>query len=223
MQWVPLESNPDVLTSFLEKLGVDGDAAFADVYSIDLLEFVPRPVLALVLLYPLTPQTGRAGDRRVLVQDQVPEGLFFCKQTIGNACGTIGVLHAVANNRHALSIRPGSFFDEYLDECASLDPATRAQRLESNKALGDAHAETARQGQTEAPREDEDVDLHFVCFVHCAGKLLELDGRQAGPIDRGSTSPATLLEDACAAVKLHYMDANPGEMRFTMLALASKT
>ena len=25
-------------------------------------------------------------------------GVFFMKQTIGNACGTIGIIHSIANN-----------------------------------------------------------------------------------------------------------------------------
>lgn len=33
-----------------------------------------------------------------------PKEAYFMKQTVGNACGTIGVLHAVANNMDTLSI-----------------------------------------------------------------------------------------------------------------------
>ena len=34
----------------------------------------------------------------------VPEGIYFMKQTIGNACGTIGALHAIANTQDKVSI-----------------------------------------------------------------------------------------------------------------------
>ena len=34
----------------------------------------------------------------------LPEGVYFMKQTIGNACGTIGALHAIANNQDKLLI-----------------------------------------------------------------------------------------------------------------------
>ena len=34
-------------------------------------------------------------------QDISPD-VFFIKQTIGNACGTIGLIHAVANNKQHL-------------------------------------------------------------------------------------------------------------------------
>ena len=33
-----------------------------------------------------------------------PTGVYFMRQTIGNACGTIGALHAIANNREQVAI-----------------------------------------------------------------------------------------------------------------------
>lgn len=44
------------------------------------------------------------------------------------------------------------------------------------------------------------------------GVLYELDGRKEGPVPHGSTSSATLLQDACAVVK-QFMDRDPGELR----------
>lgn len=41
-------------------------------------------------------------------QQEVSPDVYFIKQTIGNACGTIGLIHAVANNQAHLE------FGEYL-------------------------------------------------------------------------------------------------------------
>lgn len=42
----------------------------------------------------------------------MPNGVYFMKQTIGNACGTIGTLHAIANTQDKVTI--GETFLSYL-------------------------------------------------------------------------------------------------------------
>lgn len=54
---------------------------------------------ALDLVYPLAEDARLKGEGYV-----VPEGVYFMKQTIGNACGTIGALHAIANTQDKVSI-----------------------------------------------------------------------------------------------------------------------
>lgn len=42
---------------------------------------------------------------------QVSPDIYFIKQTIGNACGTIGLIHAVANNKAQLDF--GEFVNHH--------------------------------------------------------------------------------------------------------------
>lgn len=61
------ENNPEVMTRLATKLGLSPKLQFYDIYSFDepeLLAFIPRPVLALLVIIPLTPGVGRRPQRR---------------------------------------------------------------------------------------------------------------------------------------------------------------
>jgi ubiquitin carboxyl-terminal hydrolase L3 len=47
--WAPLESNPDVVTSFAKKLGLDESLSYIDIYSTEewALDMIPKPVYAV--------------------------------------------------------------------------------------------------------------------------------------------------------------------------------
>jgi ubiquitin carboxyl-terminal hydrolase L3 len=103
IHFIPLESNPDVFTELIHSLGVSKSLCFQDVLSLDdpdLLAFLPRPALALVLVFPTTV----AYRDRVSQIFEAPssgteeeEDVVYFKQTINNACGLYALLHAVCN------------------------------------------------------------------------------------------------------------------------------
>lgn len=105
--FIPLESNPDVFTELIHKLGVSQSLGFQDVLSLDdpeLLAFLPRPAYALVLVFPTT----EAYEKRVKEEDSElgeydgswgSEVVVFFEQTINNACGLYALLHAVCNGK----------------------------------------------------------------------------------------------------------------------------
>lgn len=263
--WLPLESNPDVMNVYLQKLGCPtASTSFVDVLSTDdwALEMVPSPVKSVVLLFPIKKHTEEARHEHAAVaaEQSVPGSLFFTKQvragpccaawltswympggscpapcpqhshlrvclplpqTIPNACGTIGLLHAVGNNCTVfggdIKLTPGSFFAKYFGETGvDATPEARASALEADNTLEESHAEAASAGQTTA---SADVDTHFVAFVCKGGKLWELDGRRAGPVDWGTCTEDELLEKAAGIIKAEYIEKDPEEMRFAMTAL----
>ncbi|KAJ3366121.1 Ubiquitin carboxyl-terminal hydrolase isozyme L3 [Allomyces arbusculus] len=220
--WVPLESNPETdlqnlfTCKFVTKLGVPQDWAFCDVFGLDpeLLAMVP-PAIAVILLFPITEKYEayrKSEDQRLLASPPtVPGSAYFLKQTIGNACGTIAVLHSVLNNADLLPLA-GTPLGQILTTTKTMTPQERANALEHNTAL-------AQLGQTAAPSADADVDLHFVAFVGVEGQLLELDGRRPFPIPHGPLGDQSLLENVARVVR-EFIQRDPDNLQFNLIALA---
>jgi Ubiquitin carboxyl-terminal hydrolase, family 1 len=275
----------------------------------ELLAMVPKLVKAVLMLFPITDATEAAKDaeeERVKANGQtVAPGLWYSRQTVSNACGTVAMLHAYANNP---DVEPaaGSFLGRFLEATKDMTPDERARFLEHPEEgepdIEEAHQEAAQEGQSAPPPEDEQVPprshavhaaawhdfricsctagscghharhacsrptacaamhasdhthqssgactgvtgclcqtsslrsvrwsckrcaavqvlLHYVCFVHKDGDLYELDGRKTTPINHGSTTPDSLLQDSCKVVQ-QYVEAT-GSIRFTLIALAA--
>ncbi|XP_036396707.1 ubiquitin carboxyl-terminal hydrolase isozyme L3 [Megalops cyprinoides] len=224
-RWLPLEANPDVMNQFLRQLGLQPTWQFGDVYGMDpeILSMVPRPVCAVLLLFPVTEKYESfrlEEEAKIKSQGQeVSPEVYFMRQTIGNACGTIGLIHAVANNQGRLDFDPDSALKTFLMQSSSLSPEEKAAFLEKDESIRVTHESSAQEGQTEAPSLDEKVDLHFIAFVNVGGNLYELDGRKPFPIAHGKTTEETFLEDATAVCQ-KFMARDPEELRFTVVALS---
>lgn len=226
-RWIPLESNPEVLNKWSSQAGlVPSVAEFGDVYGLDeeLLALVPQPVKAVVLLFPVSAETEakrEEEDEKIEKggQHAIEPEVLWIKQTISNACGTIGLLHALANAN--VPFMPDSPLAKFVGECRKITPYERAKLLETTSLFADIHAEAATAGQTEVP-DDLDTDLHFTCFVESAhsegtvSRVIELDGRRKGPVDRGQCT--NLLNDAARIVKDVYLTEGAG-MNFNMMYL----
>ena len=74
------------------------------------------------------------------------------KQSISNACGTIAVLHALANNINNVEIENGSTLDKFFEATKSLFPKERDEILQQEVGIANAHRETAAGGQTKVSR-----------------------------------------------------------------------
>ncbi|KAK4112312.1 cysteine proteinase [Canariomyces notabilis] len=229
--FIPLEANPELLTSLLHKLGLSTALQMHDVYSLtepSLLSFIPRPALALLLVFPVS----AAYESHRLAEDAAEaeysgkgeaEPVVWFKQTIRNACGLMGLLHAAANGPARGFVVEGTDLDRLIKTAVPLGPAERSRLLETDEALAQAHTAAATQGDTAAPDARDDVDLHYVCFVKGKdGALWEMDGRRKGPIRRGNLSEAedVLSEKALALGPLKFLEREGADLRFSCVALA---
>lgn len=229
--WIPLESNPEVFNNYLTDSGIGTrSASFVDVFGVapELLDMIPRPVLAFLVVFPVNEATeslSAAQYQRGVTECptfQVDSRIFFKKQTIPNACGTVALLHAVLNNVNNVTTKENSIAAIVCDAARAAQESGDMSTVEAaiKKALDEKgeelHLLSAARGSTEV---DCNTDLHFSCFVSAGGRCVELDGRQPGPIVYGAVSSnEEFVSEAARAIQLK-MNACPDSLEFGILGL----
>jgi len=241
------------MSSLVHKLGLSSELSWHDVYSLDdpsLLAFVPRPAHALLLVFPVSKAYEKARENEdTSLPDYAGSGpdeeVLWFKQTIGNACGLMGLLHATCNGMtrdligksppiissqgsiaNVSCTAPSTPLSHLIATAIPLSPPARAKLIESSPQLASAHASAAAQGDTVAPSANDKIDLHYVAFVKSAeNNLWELDGRRKGPLHRGKLPDGedVLGQKAIEMGPKPFLkreeEASGGEMRFSILAL----
>ncbi|ETO31397.1 hypothetical protein RFI_05723 [Reticulomyxa filosa] len=226
--WLPLESNPEVLNDFARRMGLPEDYAFHEVFGFDeeTLAFTPQPVLAAVLLFPSSKNIKAfKAKQRVDIEANgqvLDNSLFYLYQhdNIGNACGTIAMIHCLSNSV-PLSDGPLSTFTKSTKDMNWID---RGWALLKAKDIQEVSDETAASeaNQTDTPERTDDTDGHFIAFVQKSGMLFELDGRKKFPINHGETSEETFLHDVVKVVKEKFMALEPNNVNFNLMTLSQE-
>eukprot|EP00238_Polyblepharides_amylifera_P001665 CAMPEP_0196572452 /NCGR_PEP_ID=MMETSP1081-20130531/2503_1 /TAXON_ID=36882 /ORGANISM="Pyramimonas amylifera, Strain CCMP720" /LENGTH=225 /DNA_ID=CAMNT_0041889783 /DNA_START=102 /DNA_END=779 /DNA_ORIENTATION=+ len=220
--WLPLESNPELLTDFAERVGLPvGTWVFSDVLGLDaeLLCMVPAPCKALTLLFPIAKMgpVKQAQAERIQQEGQhVSDQVFFIKQldSVGNACGTIAAVHALVNSGAPVT---GALAD-FLAQQKQASPEERGLALSEDSSLKEASEDSAQGGQTETPDRDAEVEHHFITFVPVDGHLYELDGRKEAPINHGPTTEDSFLSHAAQIIRENFMAYDPDNLTFNVMA-----
>lgn len=224
--FVPLECNPTVFNEFLGELGVK-DCEFTDVWSLDpeILVFLPRPVLALLMVFPISEAYEKyrlKSDAEIedAMAEDIPDAqCVWYKQTIKNSCGTMALLHAIANCLDASHFEEGGLAQRILKDTIPMSVADRVKFLENNKELEHIHSKMAGEGDTVQPAAEDEVELHYVCLAKSKdGQLVELDGRRKGPVYHGKLDADLLDENSIDVVK-GFMQREEGSHSFSIIAL----
>lgn len=220
--WLPLESNPEVLNDFARKLHASPSHVFHDVFGLDaeLLMMVPQPAVAVLLLFPSDEMSAAKAAQleRLRGEGYAPEpGLFFMRQFVGNACGTIAAVHALCNN--SFLVDPASDLGAFLETNRPVDADARGVNLARAAFISAATSESAEGGQTAAPEIGTDVNHHFIAFVAHNNNVYELDGTKPWPVNHGPVGEGGLLASAAEVIKREFIAHVPDGM-FNVMALA---
>ena len=146
--WFPLESNPTIMTTYLKSLGlITTTYSFQDIFSIEdwALELLTKPILGVLFVYPIT---EKQEEFRYLQQQQLEtemsisselsdkfKNVFFMKQIVGNACGTIALLHCIGNVKEKIEIISNSFLDRFFQTTKNMTPDEIAQVIFLSSSL----------------------------------------------------------------------------------------
>lgn len=190
---------------------------------------IPQPVYAVLLLFPITKNQEKWREdeekqleaKRAKGEHKVHPSVYFCKQFIPNACGTIGLLHILSNlsadTGGCISLPADCWTSTFLAATASSTPEQRAEALEADSSLEAEHAAVVEEGQSAVI---DDAECHFAAYLCKDGELYELDGRKSGPINHGKCKDEELLAKA-AALARKAMDRDPANTSFALVALAA--
>lgn len=230
--WEPLEGTPDVFNVLAQRLDFDTRQwQFVDVlgWDDDLLSLTipikdsskhPQPsaknyrAVALILLFPTTDhdiQTYLSKNSSqtwnvdtTSLKKTPPSDCFFLKQMIGGSCGTLAVVHAMANGCRD-AIAPDSALSSMLTAWVDSpdDLAKRSHSFVNSAAVQQAHALAAASSNSTrtTSRMGQRQGRHFLTWVHRNGTLWEVDGRRDAPTPLGTTSDCNFLQDAVVRAK----------------------
>jgi len=215
--WCLIESDPGVFTELIQKFGVAG-VQVEELWSLDKENFAEvKPVYGLVFLFKWTPDSDPAGS---VVQDSRLDSIFFAKQVINNACATQAIM-SVLMNIEDTNVTLGTTLKEFKEFCGALDPETKGLALSNSDQIRSVHNSFARQTlfEFDSKKADKDDDVfHFVSYVPINGRIYELDGLKAGPVDHGPAGD-DWTDAVRPIIEARMMKYTQGEIHFNLMAV----
>lgn len=215
LEWIPMESNPEVVNSFLRTVGIKPHLKVVDVlgFEDELLQMVEGTVEGLLLLYPLTNNSEECP-----VDTSASRKLYFMRQTIANACATMALIHMIANRcDEDKDFEPDSTIRKFIVESKQLEPQVKADKFESCQTIATAHEKATNEGQTEPPSASESVEYHFISIIYKDDTIYEMDGRKEAPVNHGKTTAETFLKDGMKVCE-KFFKHNPSNPNFSIIA-----
>lgn len=209
-----------VFTELVERLGVK-NVQVDELYSVDSesLRGV-EPVHAVIFLFKYSAMDQTSARRRQPLSgtydlEYLDKGIFFARQTIGNACATQAVLNALLNS----DVDVGAELGNLRAFSAGFDLEMCGHTIGNSDRIRSIHnsfsAPRFVEGDSDAGGSD-DV-FHFVAYVPLHGAIYEFDGLHLYPIRHEGADFCAHLPDVLQRRIAMY----GGEVRFSLLAVTN--
>lgn len=221
--WCTIESDPGVFTELVEQLGVKG-LEFQEIFSLDeaSLGALDGEVHGIVFLFK---HQARAPTKQVLPIS--PDGLFFARQLIENACATQAILSVLLNMDSSPLVDLGPTLSEFKGFTDGMDAETRGFAIGNSDVIRSVHNSFRPHVSLEVSNPDDNKKtgeaFHFVSLIWHNGSVYELDGLQRGPVFIGSCpSRSQWLGIAVPYIQeriAEYSADQESEIRFNLMAI----
>jgi ubiquitin carboxyl-terminal hydrolase L5 len=218
--WCTIESDPGVFTELVEMIGVSG-VEFEEVLTLDEASLSQLgDVLGLIFLFKWKGDNGN-----IQACSPLPEGMFFAKQVIENACATQAILN-VLMNVDVDSVDVGTSLNDLRNFTEGLDDESKGFAIGNSDVIRASHNSFRPPLSLEVLHEDEKKKggaFHFVSFLWFHGRVYELDGLKAGPVMIGECSErlhwlSVVIPYIQGRIN-NYTTADEREIRFNLMAI----
>jgi ubiquitin carboxyl-terminal hydrolase L3 len=245
--WKPIEANPEILKDYTKRLGGPEKCEFYDVFSIEdwAIDMLPPDIDGLLLVYSITTLSSLKDEERNFEYNEkiknnaalsnIHKSIWFMKQTVENACGTVALFHLFANGNRSL-LQSNGVLNNFLVKTESMNPLERGEAFEHAPCISAAHHAIENEGQSRLRSEDNElhhsfnVNEHFIAFKNYGDYIVELDGRKNQPLlyekkcfanKTTVQSSNSFIRTALVLIQQYYMSLNPTDIRFTIIAVRS--
>ncbi|XP_064422228.1 ubiquitin carboxyl-terminal hydrolase BAP1 isoform X1 [Latimeria chalumnae] len=229
--WLELESDPGLFTLLVEDFGVKG-VQVEEIY--DLQSKCQSPVYGFIFLFKWIEErrsrrkVSTLVDETSVIDDEIVNNMFFAHQLIPNSCATHALLSVLLNCN---DVELGPTLSRMKEFTKGFSPESKGYAIGNAPELAKAHNSHARPEPRHLPEKQNGISavrtmeaFHFVSYVPIKGRLFELDGLKAYPIDHGPWGEDEEWTDKARRVIMERIGlATAGEpyhdIRFNLMAV----
>ena len=220
--WCQIESDPGVFSKLIQGFGVNG-LQVEEIWSFDDDSWKEKsPIYGLIFLFKWEKADEPMGSL-ISSLDLQTRSIFFAKQVIQNACGSLALVNLLLNiSTDGSDVALGKTLTDLREFCQGFDPTMTGHTLTNCSHIREVHNSFARQTifqfEDDPFGKKEDV-YHFVTYLPVNGRLYELDGLRESPIDLGECGDVRWMDTAVPIVKQRMAKYASSEIHFSLMAV----